>query len=50
VGLGAGGGAKARAIACYPSQTHPVPDGGRAALPEGFASMFLGRHEFLFED
>jgi LmbE family N-acetylglucosaminyl deacetylase len=40
---------KARAIASYISQTLPVPPDGTSALPQGFASMFLGDKEFLLE-
>jgi LmbE family N-acetylglucosaminyl deacetylase len=40
---------KARAIACYASQLKPIPPDTYAALPDGFASMFLGRYEFLLE-
>ncbi len=41
--------AKARAIASYASQTIPIPPETSPALPPGFASMFLGNEEFLFE-
>lgn len=41
--------AKARAISCYGSQTHPVAPEKEPALPFGFASLFLGGEEFLFE-
>jgi LmbE family N-acetylglucosaminyl deacetylase len=41
--------AKANAIACYASQTRPIPPDSDPALPEGFALMFLGRYEFFVE-
>jgi LmbE family N-acetylglucosaminyl deacetylase len=40
---------KAQAMACYASQLQPLPPDVYSALPEGFASMFLGAHEFFFE-
>jgi LmbE family N-acetylglucosaminyl deacetylase len=40
---------KARAQSCYVSQTEPIPPDAAAALPAGFAAMFLRREEFLFE-
>jgi LmbE family N-acetylglucosaminyl deacetylase len=40
---------KAQAVACYASQLQPLPPDIYSALPEGFASMFLGAHEFFFE-
>jgi len=40
---------KARAMASYSSQTDPIPPETSPALPLGFASLFLGREEFLFE-
>ncbi len=41
--------AKARALACYASQTSPIPPDTTAALPPGFVAMFLCGEEFLFE-
>lgn len=41
--------AKARAMACYASQTTPIPPDTDPALPEGFALMFLGGYEFYIE-
>ena len=41
--------AKARAMACYSSQMQPIPPDLDPALPEGFAAMFLGTHEFFVE-
>jgi LmbE family N-acetylglucosaminyl deacetylase len=41
--------AKADAMACYSSQTKPIPPDTDPALPEGFALMFLGRYEFYIE-
>ncbi len=41
--------AKADAVACYASQTRPLPPDTDPALPEGFALMFLRRYEFFFE-
>lgn len=49
VTLGDAREAKARAIASYVSQTHPIPPDTTSALPPGFASMFLGDEEFLLE-
>ncbi len=40
---------KALSMACYASQLRPLPPDTRPALPESFASMFLGEHEFFFE-
>jgi LmbE family N-acetylglucosaminyl deacetylase len=40
---------KARAIGSYSSQTEPIAPDAAAALPPGFASMFLCGEEFLFE-
>ncbi len=40
---------KRRAVSCYVSQTEPIPPDTAAALPAGFASMFLRGEEFLFE-
>jgi len=40
---------KARAIALYSSQTEPIAPETAAALPPGFASMFLCGEEYLFE-
>jgi LmbE family N-acetylglucosaminyl deacetylase len=40
---------KERAIAAYASQTAPLAPETTAALPDGFASFFLGQEEFLFE-
>ena len=36
-------------MASYSSQTDPIPPETSPALPLGFASLFLGREEFLFE-
>jgi N-acetylglucosamine malate deacetylase 1 len=41
--------AKSQAMACYASQMHPIPPDTSPALPDGFASMFPGTHEFFFE-
>ena len=49
VEMGGIGAVKARAIACYASQLRPIPPDIHAALPDGFASIFLGRYEFLLE-
>lgn len=43
-------GAKAHAMACYASQTKPLPPDTDPALPEGFALMFLRGYEFYIED
>jgi LmbE family N-acetylglucosaminyl deacetylase len=40
---------KARAVACYASQTEPIPPDAAAALPAGFAPMFLCGEEYFFE-
>jgi LmbE family N-acetylglucosaminyl deacetylase len=40
---------KAQAIDRYASQLQPLPPDAYSALPEGFAPMFLGAHEFFFE-
>jgi LmbE family N-acetylglucosaminyl deacetylase len=42
-------GPKAHAMACYASQTKPLPPDTDPALPEGFALMFLGGYEFYIE-
>jgi LmbE family N-acetylglucosaminyl deacetylase len=42
-------GSKHAAIAAYTSQTRPIPPDETAALPVGFAEIFLGSHEFMFE-
>ena len=41
--------AKARAIGAYGSQTQAIPPEAAPALPPGFASLFLGGEEYLFE-
>jgi N-acetylglucosamine malate deacetylase 1 len=43
------GDLKERAISAYSSQNLPIAPDSTAALPPGFASMFLRREEFLFE-
>jgi LmbE family N-acetylglucosaminyl deacetylase len=40
---------KALAAGSYTSQTDPIPPDRNPSLPRGFAAMFLGRTEFLFE-
>jgi len=47
--LGSVRATKARAIACYASQTRAIAPDTRPALPAGFESMFLGVEEFLIE-
>jgi N-acetylglucosamine malate deacetylase 1 len=47
--LAAARAVKARAISAYISQTLPLSPDTSAALPDGFAAMFLCREEFLFE-
>jgi LmbE family N-acetylglucosaminyl deacetylase len=49
VDLGSARALKAAAVSAYPSQTQPIAPDPSAALPAGFASMFLGEAEFLFE-
>jgi LmbE family N-acetylglucosaminyl deacetylase len=50
VNLGGISDVKARAMACYASQLLPIPPDSSAALPDGFASMFLGSYEFFIEN
>lgn len=49
VELGDARDVKALAMASYVSQSLPIPPETTSALPPGFASMFLGKEEFLFE-